>query len=220
MNKLNYFLYTMWEAFFNRNQNKIKSIVDKVVSRPKSSGETVRADMQFVASNPYNLALCNITSLYGGRVTKDNWYDSANRVLRAPRNSSAHYTSCDDADDMGTVQRYDDDKLELTCLEHWYNIMFFRQSRFGQVRSPARVELREIEEQKLAEDDDGGPPTSHDYDIGLSIDGEIHKINGGKYLDVQLDPELPKIRIARRNLPLKNYNRIMLDLHHLSPPFV
>jgi len=64
------------------------------------------------------------------------------------------------------------------------------------------------------------PPTDHNYDIGLSIDGEIHKINGGKHLDIQLDPSLPKIRISRRNKPLKNVSRIMQDLHHLSPPFI
>mmetsp|Transcript_627 Transcript_627/g.848 ORF Transcript_627/g.848 Transcript_627/m.848 type:complete len:153 (+) Transcript_627:790-1248(+) len=125
-NKMNYMLYTIWEAIFNRRMNQIKQIVEKVVSRPKSLNETVRADMQFLASNPYNLVGCNITSIYGGRVTKDNWHDSANRVLKTTQGANAHYTSCDDADLGTTVQRYDDDKLELTCLEHWYNIMFFR----------------------------------------------------------------------------------------------
>ena len=79
--------------------------------------------------------------------------------------------------------------------------------------------MKEIEEQKLVEGDDG-PPTSHDFDIGLSVDGEIYKINGGRYVNIHLDPGLPKIRVARRNPPLKNVNRIMLELHHLSPPFV
>jgi len=112
----------------------IKRIVDKVVSRPNSTNEAVRADMQFVESNPYNLVGCNITSIYGGMATKENWYDSATRSLRVPnssRKSSELWTSCDESDTLTTLQRYDDDKLELTCLEHWYSIMFFRQSRFG-----------------------------------------------------------------------------------------
>ena len=87
------------------------------------------------------------------------------------------------------------------------------------MRSPFRIELREIKEQKLLEGEEG-PPSNHDSDIGLSIDGEIYKVNGGKYVDIHLDPDLPKIRIARRNVPLKKMNRVMMDLHHQSPPFL
>ena len=129
LNKLNYFLFTAYEAVFNRRRNQIKRIVDKVVSRPNSSQEAVRADMSTVPSNPYNLVACNITSLYGGYVTKETWKNSANRVLKPPsqrKRNSDTWTSCDESDSMSMVQKYDDDKLELTCYERWYSFLFFR----------------------------------------------------------------------------------------------
>ena len=129
---MNYVLFTIWEGLFNRQMNQIKQIVNKVVSRPESANATVRADLQNVPTNPYNLVGSNITSIYGGRATKENWHDSASRPLKvAKRRKSDYWTSCDEDDQSGTLQRYDDDKLELTCFEHWYNIMFFRQSRLG-----------------------------------------------------------------------------------------
>ena len=129
MNKLNYFLWTVYEAVLNRRRNQIKNIVDKVVSRPNSAAEAVRADMSIVASNPYNIVGCNITSLYGGYVTKETWKNSANRVLKPPsakgKRNSELWTSCDESDTMSMVQKYDDDKLELTCYERWYSFMLF-----------------------------------------------------------------------------------------------
>ena len=101
---MNYVLFTIWEAFFNRRMNQIKQIVNKVVSRAKSPNEAIRADMQLVPTNPYNLVGTNITSIYGGRATKDNWHDSASRSLKVPSGrGSEHWTSCDDADQTTTV---------------------------------------------------------------------------------------------------------------------
>lgn len=179
--------------------------------------------MSTVPSNPYNLVACNITSLYGGYVTKETWKNSANRVLKPPsqrKRNSDTWTSCDESDSMSMVQKYDDDKLELTCYERWYSFLFFRQSRFGQVRSPFQVLLKEIEEQKVNELDLDSPPSDFNEAIGLAVDGEIFKVSGGKHCLIQLDPDLPKIRVARRNPTLKDVNQIMTDLHHLSPPFV
>ena len=132
LNKLMYFLFSAYEAVAKRGQNQIKSLVDKVVCRPNTEQETVRADMGVLTSNPYNLVGCNITSLYGGYVTKETWKNSANRVLKPKKQtrSSELWTSCDESDSMA-VQKYDDDKLELTCYEHWYSFLFFSQSRFG-----------------------------------------------------------------------------------------
>ena len=179
--------------------------------------------MSTVPSNPYNLVACNITSLYGGYVTKETWKNSANRVLKpqsAKKRSSEMWTSCDESDHMSMVQKYDDDKLELTCYERWYSFLFFRQSRFGQVRSPFKIELKEIEEQKGSEQDLDSPAQDLNEAIGMTIDGEIYRVIGGKDVKVELDPDLPKIRVARRNPSFKDVNQIMMDLHHLSPPFV
>ena len=54
----------------------------------------------------------------------------------------------------------------------------------------------------------------------MAIDGEIFKVNGGKHVNLMLDPKLPKVRIARRVPVLKDINSIMVDLNHLSPPFI
>ena len=81
LNKLNYCLFSFYEAIIKRERNQVKNYVDKVVCRPDSENEAVRADMSCVATNPYNLVGCNISSLYGGQVTKDSWESSANRQL-------------------------------------------------------------------------------------------------------------------------------------------
>ena len=104
----------------------MKNHIDRVVSRPDST-EAVRADMSLIKNNPYNFAASNITSMYGGYVTKENWKASSNRSLKPPTaktKSSELWTSCDEAHDVNhLLQRYDDDKLELTCYEHWWNII-------------------------------------------------------------------------------------------------
>jgi hypothetical protein len=110
----------------------VKNYVDKVVSRPNSSEESVRVDMSCVTTNPYNLAGLNISSCYGGMVTRGSWERSAKRQLKRSsqtRNEDV-WTSCDE-NGFSIVPNYGDDKLELTCSEHWYNIILFRMSRFG-----------------------------------------------------------------------------------------
>lgn len=79
LNKLNYCLFSFYEAVIKRERNQVKNYVDKVVSRPDSENEAVRADYSCVTSNPYNLVGCNIASCYGGQVTKDSWDSSARR---------------------------------------------------------------------------------------------------------------------------------------------
>ena len=86
------------------------------------------------------------------------------------------------------------------------------QSSFGQVRSPFTVELNSSEEKH---DED-----IEDNSIAIAVDGESMKIRGAFDVTVQLDPTLPKIRVARRMQKLKDMNQIMADLYHLSPPFV
>ena len=132
----------------------MKNYVDKVVSRPNSSEESVRVDMSCVTTNPYNLAGLNISSCYGGMVTRDSWERSAKRQLKRStqaRNEDV-WTSCDE-NSLSIVPNYGDDKLELTCSEHWYNIILFRMSRFGQVRSPFRVELKDVSEESKDADE-------------------------------------------------------------------
>ena len=77
----------------------MKNHIDRVVSRPDTT-EAVRADMSLVKNNPYNFAASNITSMYGGYVTKENWKASSNRSLKPPSaktKSSELWTSCDEA---------------------------------------------------------------------------------------------------------------------------
>ena len=72
---------------------------------------------------------------------------------RKERNEGRPLTSCDESEDT-LLQRYDDDKLELTCFENALNTAFFIQSRFGQVRSPFVVELKGKEEEDVQFEED------------------------------------------------------------------
>lgn len=170
--------------------------------------------MPAVISNPYNLVCSNITSMYGGMITKDSWKASGQRKLKVnnKKKRNADWTSCDETAADSLVQAYDDEKLELLCYEHWYNIMFFRQSQFGQARSPFKVELNSEQE-----DPEGDVQNNS---IAIAVDGENYFIRGSKSIDVKLDPGLPKIRVARRIPKLADISQVMKDLYHLAPPFV
>ena len=126
------------------------------------------------------------------------------------------------------MQRYDDDKLELTCFQNWFNTAFFIQSRFGQVRSPFVVELKdkavdeaaqfkEDKEERKEETEEG---SGEDDYIALAVDGEIYKIKNGKRLSILLDPVLPKVRLLRRIKQEKDMNGIMEELLQYGLPFV
>ena len=126
------------------------------------------------------------------------------------------------------MQRYDDDKLELTCFQNWFNTAFFIQSRFGQVRSPFVVELKdkavdeaaqfkEDKEERKEETEEG---SGEDDYIALAVDGEIYKIKNGKRLSILLDPVLPKVRMLRRIKQEKDMNGIMEELLQYGLPFV
>jgi len=69
--KFYYFIFTAYEGLINWRKNQVKSYVNRVVSRPKSDKSRVVADMEYVQGSPYNLCGTNITSLYGGWVTRD-----------------------------------------------------------------------------------------------------------------------------------------------------
>ena len=71
----------------------------------------------------------------------------------------------------------------------------FTSSRFGQVRSPVKVELK-----KDGNSESGLPDFGFGNDdyIGIAVDGEIYKVRGGLSLNVYIDPLLPKLRIMRR----------------------
>ena len=103
----------------------MKSKVLRVVSRPGTEQEAVRADMTSLMNNPYNLVCSNITSMYGGYITKDSWKESSQRKLKVDpkKKRNADMTSCDEEDSTSLVQAYDDDKMELLCFEHWWNII-------------------------------------------------------------------------------------------------
>ena len=137
------------------------------------------------------------------------------------------FTSCDESEDQ-LVQRYDDDKLELTCFQNWFNTAFFIQSRFGQVRSPFVVELKdkavdeaaqfkEDKEERKEETEEG---SGEDDYLALAVDGEIYKIKNGKRLSILLDPVLPKVRMLRRIKQEKDMNGIMEELLQYGLPFV
>ena len=111
------------------------------------------------------------------------------------------WTSCDETDEK-TEPQYSDDKLEMTCYEHWYAIILFYQSRFGQVRSPFWVALKSEDEGEDAYD----PVNIERNAMGMSVDGEIFLVKGGKNVSIQLDPILPKIRVAKRRPVLKSIN--------------
>ena len=126
------------------------------------------------------------------------------------------------------MQRYDDDKLELTCFQNWFNTAFFIQSRFGQVRSPFVVELKdkavdeaaqfkEDKEERKEETEEG---SGEDDYIALAVDGEIYKIKNGKRLSILLDPVLPKVRLLRRIKQEKDMNGIMEELLQYGLPVV
>jgi len=70
----------------------------------------------------------------------------------------------------------------------------FTSSRFGQVRSPVKVELKNSDENSEMPDFSTG---KDDY-IGVAVDGEIYKVRGGISLNVFIDPDLPKLRFMRR----------------------
>ena len=66
-----YALFTAYEVFLNGRKNQLKNMMTRIVSRPSSDNKRVIADMNFVKGSPFNLAGTNITSLYGGWVTRD-----------------------------------------------------------------------------------------------------------------------------------------------------
>ena len=67
------------------------------------------------------------------------------------------------------------------------------------MRSPFRVELKDVSEESKDADEE-------DNSVGLAVDGEIYLIRGGKNVSVELDPVLPKIRIATRRRVFKDIN--------------
>ena len=69
--KLYYVIFTAYEGIINWRKNQLKNMVNRVVSRPKSDKSRVVADMDWVKGSPFNLCGTNITSLYGGWVTRD-----------------------------------------------------------------------------------------------------------------------------------------------------
>jgi len=73
LQKLNYAFLTFIEGCFCRRRNSMKSKVKRIVSRQNSDSEAIRADLSVVPTNPYNMVCQNISSMYGGRVTKENW---------------------------------------------------------------------------------------------------------------------------------------------------
>lgn len=118
--KFNHVLFTFYEGCLCRRRNSIKNQVKRVVSRPNTEEEAVRADISKLPTNPYNLVATNIHSVYGGLGNRETWKNSSARVLRHPsikkKESNVMHTSCDEntmPDQL--VQRYDDDKLELMC---------------------------------------------------------------------------------------------------------
>lgn len=95
----------------------MKRQVKRVVSRPNTEEEALRADISILQSDPYNVVAMNIHSVYGGYGGRENWKNSAGRVLRTPSSKESHLqTSCDETTQPDQlIQRYDDDKLELMC---------------------------------------------------------------------------------------------------------
>ena len=172
--------------------------------------------MNWIKGSPYNLCGTNITSLYGGWVTRDQWTQSQHLLMDPQRKQRANpsaMTSCDESD-ANLVQRYDDDKLELTCFDTALKTAFFIQSRFGQVRSPFVVELKDSEE---------GDKTKHTEDddyMGLAVDGEIYKVRGGKKVNVQVDPVLKSLRFLRRIKAEKDTNEVMQELMQYQTAFL
>ena len=109
-------------------------MVNRVLSRPDAAEPKVVADMSHVKSNPYNLVGCNITSLYGGMINRETWRESQYKLMdpekKLKKMNSSYVTSCDESDSK-LVQRYDDDKLELTCYSSAIDMATFASSRFG-----------------------------------------------------------------------------------------
>ena len=120
-------------------------------------------------------------------------------------------TSCDESD-ANLVQRYDDDKLELTCFDTALKTAFFIQSRFGQVRSPFVVELKDTEDEASGDKTQQAEEKKEEDYMGLAVDGEIYKVRGGKRVNVQVDPVLKSLRFLRRIKAEKDSNEVMQEL--------
>ena len=177
--------------------------------------------MAQVPTNPYNLVATNIHSVYGGFGNRDTWKASAGRVLRTPSKKAGsakggfnHHTSCDETTQPDQlIQRHDDDKLELMCYQHWWEVMFFLFSSFGQARSPMQVELDDSWQEKQSDD-------VMNNSVAITVDGEAYFIRGGQHIKIETDPTLKHIKMQKRQTKFKDISKIFGELHHLAPPFV
>lgn len=133
--------------------------------------------------------------MIGGKVRKGLWEDRSESKLfdrdKVLRQSGVDVlgwdtetcTSGDEGD--FSVQRYDDDKIELMGAPDLLQFTAFNFSRYGQAKSPFHIDFREdVDEEK---------------EIYLAIDGEFYTLKNVRKIEFQVDPGLPKLKMLRFN---------------------
>ncbi len=182
-----------WYYYFGRTYSNARNQVKRVVSHktlPNGSiQEKVVTDMDNLKGNAFNLVGFNLNSGYGNFVHEKSWEMSREKIMepsKALRRKGANIveTSCDESDSK-LVQRIDDDKIELMCLQGFIDLVDGAMGRLGQVRSPFDVQLEEKFENEERKN-------------SVTIDGESYILENAKSLTFQIDKDCPKLKVLTR----------------------